>query len=91
LRFRLETPLDPDGLTDLGRALGAARLGATLTAESDVGNYLVDGVEPDATLVAALAAWCATGHRLIREMRTAGGTLEEIYLELVHGAGGEAS
>jgi ABC-2 type transport system ATP-binding protein len=91
LRFRLDAPLDPDSLADLGRALGAARLGATLTAEPDAGYYRVDGVEPDATLVAALAAWCATSERLIREMRTAGGTLEEIYLELVRETSGGAS
>ena len=91
LRFRLGASLDPADLADLDRALGAAKRGATVTAESDAGYYRVDGVEPDATLVAALATWCATGRRLIREMRTAGGTLEEIYLALVHGAGGEAS
>ena len=91
LRFRLDAPLDPDGLAGLGRALGAARPAATLTAEPDAGYYRVDGVEPDATLVAALAAWCATGERLIHEMRTAGGTLEEIYLELVGETSGGAS
>ena len=91
LRFRLEASLDPDSLADLGRALGAARPGATISAESDAGYYRVEGVGPDATLVAALAAWCTTGRRLIQEMRTAGGTLEETYLELVGASSGEGS
>jgi hypothetical protein len=62
-----------------------------LSAEADAGYYRVDGVAPDATLVAALAAWCSSAERLIRELRTAGGTLEEVYLELTAdsvGAGG---
>jgi ABC-2 type transport system ATP-binding protein len=94
LRFRLDSPLEADGLADLDGALRAARPGASLSAEPDVGYYRVDGVQPDAALVAALAAWCATADRLIREMRTTGGTLEEIYLELVGGSGpatGDAS
>jgi ABC-2 type transport system ATP-binding protein len=91
LRFRLEAPLDPVSLADLGRALGAVRPAATLSAEPDAGYYRVDGVEPDATLVAALATWCTTSDRLIREMRTVGGTLEEVYLELVGGTSGGAS
>jgi ABC-2 type transport system ATP-binding protein len=83
LRFRLDASLDPAGMADLARSLHAARPGATLGADPDTGYYRVDGVEPDASLVAALAGWCATADRLIREMRTTGGTLEEIYLELV--------
>ena len=34
-------------------------------------------------LVAALAAWCVTVERLILELRTSGGSLEDAYLELV--------
>jgi hypothetical protein len=37
-------------------------------------------------LVAAIAAWCAIADRLIVELRTSGGSLEDAYLELV-GAG----
>ena len=91
LRFRLDAPLDPDGLAALGRALGAVAPAANLIVEPDSGHYRVDAVEPDATLVAALAAWCATADRLIREMRTGGGTLEEVYLELVGETGGGPS
>jgi ABC-2 type transport system ATP-binding protein len=91
LRFRLDVPLDQQGLAGLGRALGTARPGSTVEAEPDAGQYRVDGVEPDAILVAALAAWCATADRLIRDLRTTGGTLEEIYLELVSESGGAGS
>ena len=86
LRFRLDAPLDAGGRADLERRLGDARPGATLIAEPDAGSYRVEGVDPDATLVAALAAWCAAADRLIRELRTSGGTLEETYLELVGSA-----
>jgi hypothetical protein len=42
----------------------------------------------DAVLVAALAEWCAAANHLIVELRTAGGSLEDVYLDLV-GAGRE--
>jgi ABC-2 type transport system ATP-binding protein len=86
LRFRLDAPLDRYGLIDLGRALRAARPRASLVVEPDAGYYRVDGVEPDASLVAALAAWCETADRLVRELRTTGGSLEEVYLGLVGGS-----
>jgi len=40
-------------------------------------------VPPDAALVATVAAWCATADRLILELRTGGGSLEDVYLGLV--------
>jgi ABC-2 type transport system ATP-binding protein len=86
LRFRLEGALDPAQLAGLARALTGVRAGATLHAEADAGQYRVDGVAPDADLIATLAAWCATESRLLRELRTTGGTLEEIYLELTAGS-----
>ena len=58
-------------------------MGATLIAEPDHGRYRVDGVVPDAAVIAALAEWCAGAGRLIVELRAATGTLEEAYLELV--------
>ena len=54
--------------------------------DPDGAGYAVEGVEPDPTLFAALAAWCAAADRLIVEARTTRGSLEEAYLELV-GAG----
>ena len=87
LRFRLEGTLDPVEQAGLGTALAGARPGAVVEAEADAGYYRVDGIAPDAVLVAALAGWCATGDRLIRELRTTGGTLEEVYLEVTGRSG----
>jgi ABC-2 type transport system ATP-binding protein len=92
LRFRLDRPLRDDRLAALGQALSAVRSGAILVAEPDAGRYLVDGVPPEGALIAALAGWCAADDRLIVELRAAGGTLEEAYLELVDGlAAGSAT
>lgn len=66
--------------------MAAVRPGATLVAEADAGRYRLDDAVPDAALIAALADWCAGADRLIAELRTTGGTLEEVYLELVGGA-----
>jgi ABC-2 type transport system ATP-binding protein len=83
LRFRLDRPLTPPEATSLERALAGARSGASLATEPDGLRHRIENVDPDAGLVAALAAWCASADRLIVEMRTAGGTLEETYLALV--------
>jgi len=83
LRFRLDRTLGTEEVADLERALGATRPGATVQLDGDGGRYRLDGVAPDAGLVAGLAAWCATGERLILELRTSGGSLEDAYLELV--------
>ena len=58
--------------------------------DGDGGRYRLEGAEPDAALVAGLAAWCASEDRLIVELRTAGGSLEDVYLELVGGRGSAA-
>ena len=86
LRFRLERPLDSSGRAALTAALGAARPGAVLAAEVDAGQYRVDDVAPDAALIATVATWCASAGCLIRELRTTGGTLEEVYLEITGGS-----
>jgi len=90
LRFRLDRPLADADALDLGRVLAAARAGARLAPDPDGSRYRVDGIEPDATLVAALAGWCARVDRLIVESRT-DGSLEETYLELVGRSEGAAS
>ncbi len=90
LRFRLEGTLDPAERAALTAALAGAHPGAVVAAEPDAGHYRVDGVVPDAGLVAALATWCATDDRLLRELRTTGGTLEDVYLELTGGSGASA-
>jgi ABC-2 type transport system ATP-binding protein len=83
LRFLLDRTLDTDELADLERALAGVRPGTTIQPDGDGGRYRLEGVAPDAALVAALAAWCASGERLILELRTSGGSLEDAYLELV--------
>ena len=90
LRFRLDRPLADADALDLGRVLAAARAGARLASDPDGSRYRVDGIEPDATLIGALAGWCARVDRLIVESRT-GGSLEETYLELVGRSEGAAS
>ena len=83
LRFRLDRTLGTDEVAGLERALAGVRPGTTVQADGDGGRYRLEGVAPDAALVAALAAWCASAERLILELRTSGGSLEDAYLELV--------
>ena len=83
LRFRLDRPLADGERVDLERVLAGARSGATVVLDQDGSRYRVEGLEPDATLIGALAGWCTTADRLIVEMRTGGGSLEETYFELV--------
>ena len=85
LRFRLDRPLGTDEVMGLERALGVLRPGTAVRPDGDGGRYRLEGTAPDAEVVAALAGWCATADRLIVEMRTSGGSLEDAYLELVGG------
>jgi hypothetical protein len=85
----VDQPLGDGELADLGRTLALAAR-ATLAdgavevvPDGDGARYRVDGVPPDAALVATVAAWCATADRLILELRTGGGSLEDVYLGLV--------
>ncbi len=70
----------------MGSEVAQVRAGARVVPDGDGARYRLDGAVPDAALVAAIAGWAATADRLIVELRTAGGSLEDIYLELV-GAG----
>ncbi len=85
LRFRLDRPLGAAEVTALQDALASTRRtgahGRPPTAM--MAATRLDGVTPDAALVADLAAWCATADRMIVELRTAGGSLEDVYLDLV--------
>ncbi len=83
LRFRLDRLLRMGEAQGLQDALGAVRPGAVLAVDGDGARYRIDGSAPDATLVATLAAWCAAADRLIVDLRTGDGSLEDIYLELV--------
>ena len=67
------------------------RPGATLVAEPDAGWYRVEGAAPEPAVIAALADWCAGAGRLIVELRAAGATLEEAYLQLVGGGAGRGA
>ena len=89
LRFRLDRPLGSDAVAELEMALGAIRPGMTVLPDGDGGRYRLEGPAPDAAVVAALAGWCASSAgRLLVELRTSGGSLEDAYLELVGGSPG---
>ncbi len=86
LRFRVDRSLGTDEVAGLQQALVAVRPGTVLQPDGDGGRYRIEGIAPDADLVAALAGWCATAERLIVELWTSGGSLEDAYLELVGGS-----
>jgi ABC-2 type transport system ATP-binding protein len=83
LRFRLDRPLDAGDARTLEAVVTGLRPGATLLTDGDGARYRIDGVPPDAVLVAQVAAWCAGADRLIVDLRVGGGSLEDVYLELV--------
>ena len=85
LQVRLELPLAPADRAALETALRAGTPGsasAGLLDDGGPGRYRLSGVGPSPAIVAALAAWCESAGVLIVELRTAGSTLEERYLEL---------
>ena len=83
--LRLDGPLDPPALTRVEAALRAEAPAARLIPETDASRYAVTGAAPDPALVAAIAAACASAGRLIVELRTSGGSLEDAYLALLDG------
>ena len=89
LRFRVERPLTESDRQDLATRLGGPGGSAAIDADGGDGRYRVAGGEPSPRLVADLAAWCAERGLRIVELRTAGGSLEERYLELIGAAGRE--
>jgi len=91
LRFRLDRALTAADLDALSLALARIRPGARIEPDGDGARYRLDGARPDAALVAAVAGGCATADRLIVELRTAGGSLEDVYLELVGAARADES
>jgi ABC-2 type transport system ATP-binding protein len=80
LRFRLDASLDHTAVASLSDALG----GRVRPIQENAG-YEVDGAVPSPSLMAALATWCERAGRLIVESRTVGGSLEDVYLDLVAG------
>lgn len=95
LRFRLDRALEADEVGSLQGRLADARLADGRLADGRAqvvvhvdgggGRYRLEGTEPDAALVEVLAVWCASAGFLIVELRTSGGSLEDVYLELVGG------
>jgi ABC-2 type transport system ATP-binding protein len=95
IRFRLERPLDGTAFALVAGRLAAVHAAAGLVADDGEGRYRVDGLEPGSAVVAAavtaIAAGCAETGRVIVELRTGGGSLEEAYLALVGEARGTRS
>ncbi|MEA2654299.1 MAG: type transport system ATP-binding protein [Chloroflexota bacterium] len=87
LRFRLDRTLDAAEIASLERTLVELRPSTIVSADGDGARYGIEGTAPDAQLIAALARWCASTDRLILELQTAGGSLEDAYLDLVGGPG----
>ncbi|MFL5710460.1 MAG: ABC transporter ATP-binding protein [Chloroflexota bacterium] len=90
LRFRLDRTLLETERAALEAALVVGRPGLSVAAEGDDARYRLDGTIPDASLISALAGWCARADCLIAELRTSGGSLEDVYLDLI-AAGREGS
>ena len=90
LRFRIAGVLSAAGRAELANGLAPSADGTRVTVEEDGpgGAYVVDGPEPSPRLVSTLAEWCRGRDLLLTEMRAAGGTLEERYLEIVGAAEG---
>jgi ABC-2 type transport system ATP-binding protein len=63
----------------LAAALGVA---AEVVTESEAGSYRVTATGSPAR-IAALTAWLATRELTVRNLRTGGGGLEEVYMTLV--------
>jgi ABC-2 type transport system ATP-binding protein len=87
VRFRLDGSLTNAEAAALGHAAGGR-----VVDIGDGGYRLEDrAASPDA--VAAVAAWCAANGRMLADVRTVGGSLEEAYLALVgaDGSGATAS
>jgi ABC-2 type transport system ATP-binding protein len=83
LRVRFDRALRDAELADLRQAVAATRVGADVITDGDGARYRVEAVAPDARLVAAVANWCAGAGHLIVELRTGGGSLEDVYLGLI--------
>jgi ABC-2 type transport system ATP-binding protein len=87
LRLRVAVPFAEPVRADLERRLrdtaGPTGAGATLTEDGASGRYLLDGVTPTPELVATIATFCAARETLLLDLRAAGASLEERYLELV--------
>ncbi len=77
VRFRLDGPLSAAEAASLGSAVGGR------VVDADDGGYRLEDVAPTPVIVSAVATWSAANGRMLADIRTVGGTLEEAYLELV--------
>lgn len=82
LRLRLDAPLPRDRVAALG---GAIRAGVV---ELEPGRYEVADVVPTPEMLAGVARWAAAEGRLVIESRSVGGSLEDVYLDIVRTASG---
>ena len=90
LTVRLDRPLDETAAAGIEARLRAVAPEAHVVAVVAVvagpaarAEYSVEGVPASPELVAATAAACAEEDRLILELRTGGGSLEDAYLALL--------
>jgi ABC-2 type transport system ATP-binding protein len=83
LALRFAKPLEAGDLTALAMTVRRGRKGiAVRAALGDASGALVEGVMPDPGLIASVTRWAVTRGVLITELRAAGRTFEERYLEL---------
>jgi ABC-2 type transport system ATP-binding protein len=83
LALRFAKPLEAGELASLAATMRRGHKGVTVRGElGDRSAAFVEGVTPDPSLVAAVARWAVARGVLITELRAAGRTLEDRYLEL---------
>jgi ABC-2 type transport system ATP-binding protein len=82
LRFRLVTHLSEADRGVLEARIREVEPVARLVDEGG-GRYRLEDAAPKPELIAVVASWCGGREVLIAELRAAGGTLEERYVELI--------
>ena len=83
LALRFAAEVDVAGLASLAAALQPDHRGVRIAnVPGDGRAAVVEGVIPDPRFVAAVAAWAASRGVLLSELRAAGASLEDRYLEL---------
>jgi ABC-2 type transport system ATP-binding protein len=87
IRLRLDRPFDEEALRALAERLRGIEPGVVVTGTGEVATYRIDGVGQHpavtAAVIAGIATHAADAGRLIVELRTGGGSLEDVYLALV--------
>jgi ABC-2 type transport system ATP-binding protein len=89
LRVRFDRPLDDADRAGLAGAITAGRPGATAVDDGGADRIRIEGVPPDPMLVEAVTRWSLEAGRLVAELRTGSGSLEDVYLDLVGRARGD--